>query len=178
MAINASAPTRADIGPVQDRAFVLVDIKEAGPDGETSGKAVASVQVSTAGVPVTVAGSTQFPASLGPAVSTASFSVVNSRLTSVAGGTGATSTAITSTGSVQITVPSSVQVMEFFNVSASPIWASWTSTAPSTAGNGAFPIPALATFTAGYYAAPPGGGGTLTFYSTGASAAYTCNLWS
>jgi hypothetical protein len=177
MGVSASSVVSAQIGPPQNIATVTVDISSTGPNNAATGNAVASVSVSTAGVPVAGPTSGQLPAGLGPLGSTASLSVANSRLTSVAGGTGATSTAITSTASVQITAGTSVQMMEIFNLAASPIWASWTSTAPST-GNGSFPIPALATFTAGYYAAPPGGSGTLTLYSTAASAAYTCNLWS
>lgn len=118
------------------------------------------------------AASAKLPASLGAKTSATSLSVVNSFLTCVAGGDGSVSTSAET-----IAVATTVQVVEFFNLSANIIWLSWTGTAVAGA-TGSFPVPALATGAAGYYSAPPGGSGSLSIIAVTGASAFTCNLWS
>ncbi len=117
-------------------------------------------------------GSGTLPASLGPKASSGSLSVSNSFLTCAAGGDGSVGNSPET-----ITVANTVQIAEFFNLSANVIWASWTGTATaSTAGS--FPIPPLASNTAGFYSGPPGASGSLSILAPGGASAFTCNLWS
>lgn len=95
----------------------------------------------------------------------------NSSLTAAALGDGSVDTAET------ITVANTVQVVEFFNLSANVIWASWTGTA-AAATTGSFPIPALASGVAGYYSSPPGASGSLSIIAVGGASAFTCIGWS
>ena len=112
------------------------------------------------------------PASLGAKASSGSLSVANSFMTAAAGGDGSVGNS-----NETITVATTVQIVEFFNLSANVIWASWTGTATaSTAGS--FPIPPLASNTAGYYSGPPGASGSLSIIAPGGASAFTCNLWS
>ncbi len=99
-------------------------------------------------------------------------SVVNSQMICAVGGDGSANTSAET-----IVVGRDVQLVEFFNLSANVIWASWTGTAAaSTAGS--FPIPPLANNVAGFYSAPPGGTGSLSVIAPAGASAFTCNLWS
>lgn len=108
---------------------------------------------------------------LGPKASSGSVSVANSFLTAAALGDGSVNTA------ESITVVNTVQLVEFFNISANVIWASWTGTAAAST-TGSFPIPALASGVAGYYSAPPGASGSLSIIAVGGASAFTCIGWS
>lgn len=74
-----------------------------------------------------------------------------------------------------ITIPAN-QSMEFFNLGASVIWASWTGTAAANTA-GSFPIPALASGVAGFYAPPAGASGSLSIVSASGTNAFTCQTW-
>lgn len=75
MAINPATDVQADIGPLQNRAFAPVDIKQAGPDGETSGKAMVVRLDATS---VTALSSSLATAQRSTAVSTGSGTVASS----------------------------------------------------------------------------------------------------
>jgi hypothetical protein len=113
----------------------------------------------------------KLPASLGAKTTANSLSVATSALTCAAGGDGSVGNSAET-----ITVAATVQLVEFFNLSANPIWLSWTGTA--SAATGSFPVPPLASNTAGYYSAPPGASGSLSIIAPAGASAFTCNLWS
>jgi hypothetical protein len=127
-------------------------------------------------VQVTIVGAdgdgSPIPASSGAKASSGSLSIVNSFLTCAAGGDGSVAAV-----AENIAVANTVQVVEFFNLSANVIWASWVGTAVANTA-GSFPIPPLASNVAGFYSSPPGASGTLSIIAPAGASAFTCNLWS
>lgn len=75
MAISGSSNAVATVGPPQRLATVPIDIQAAGPNGETSGNALAVAQTGADGTIISGPSATQFPASLGAKTAAASFSI-------------------------------------------------------------------------------------------------------